>query len=100
MSLIMRLEGAQADAADSAGAATTLSGARGVYCYQSGASARLITVQDNSSGSDVVVGTITIPAGAGAQLYLSKHAHEEIFAASTDIKFTPFSITAVPTSHY
>ena len=68
MSLIMRLEGAQADAADSAGAATTLSGARGVYCYQSGASARLITVQDNSSGSDVVVGTITIPAGAGAQL--------------------------------
>ena len=100
MSLIMRLEGAQAAAAVNAGAATTLSEARGVYCYQSGSTARLITVQDPSSGSDVVVGTITLPAAAGSQLYLAKNSHEEIFAANAEVLFTPFSIAAVPTSHY
>ena len=88
MSFIFSLTGAQAAAATSADAATTLSGARGVYCYQSGTTARLITVQNVDES---VVGTITLPAAVGSQLFISKAANEEIFAAHAEVLFTPIS---------
>ena len=80
---------AQAAAATSAGTATNLSSASVVQCYQSGSSAYLITVQDNSTGSDVVVGTLTLPATTGSVLYIKKDPAHEIFAANAAVLFTP-----------
>jgi hypothetical protein len=80
------LTGSQAAAATSAGAATSLGGARCVQVYHStGTTARLITVQ---KVDETVVGTYTSHTG-GDVVYIEKAPDEEIFAAHAEIFFTP-----------
>jgi hypothetical protein len=92
--MIIQPLAAQAAAATGAGTATNMSSARVVQCYQSGTTARLITVQDNSTGSDVVVGTLTLPAAVGSVLYIRKDPAYEIFAAHAEVFFTPVKVTS------
>jgi hypothetical protein len=80
------LLGTQGPAAETTGAATNISGATTVQCYQYGTSPRIITVQ-NADGTNLR--TIQLPAANGSIYYIEKGADEEMWAASTDVLFTP-----------
>ena len=78
---MIKLKGAQA-AAPASGSATSLGNATMVRCYNSGSTARLITVTNADEAA--VLGTFTLAGGAVE--YVDKNITDEIFAAHADIK--------------
>ena len=80
---MIKLKGAQA-AAPASGSATNLDNATMVRCFNSGSTARLITVT-NADEADVL-GTFTLDAKAVE--YVDKDITDEIFAAHAEILLT------------
>ena len=80
---MIKLKGAQA-AAPASGSATNLSNATMVRCYNSGSTARLITVTNAEEAA--VLGTFTLDAKAVE--YVDKNITDEIFAAHAEILLT------------
>jgi len=80
---MIKVVGTEAAAPTSTGAGTNLGNATMIRCYNSGGTARLITVQlaDNTA-----IGTFTLAAGAVE--YVDKNITDEIFAAHADIKIS------------
>jgi len=80
---MIRVVGAQA-AAPASGSATSLGNATMVRCYNSGSTARLITVTNADEAA--VLGTFTLAGGAVE--YVDKNITDEIFAAHAEILLT------------
>ena len=80
---MIKLKGAQA-AAPASGSATNLSNATMIRCYNSGSTARLITVTNADEAA--VLGTFTLDAKAVE--YVDKDITDEIFAAHAEILLT------------
>ena len=80
--VMIKLKGSQA-AAPASGSATSLGNATMVRVYNSGSTARLVTVQlaDNTA-----IGTFTLAGGAVE--YVDKNNTDEIFAAHAEILLT------------
>ena len=74
--------GSTESAAPASGSATSLGNATMVRCYNSGSTARLITVTNADEAA--VLGTFTLAGGAVE--YVDKNITDEIFAAHADIK--------------
>ena len=79
--VMIKIKGTETAAPTSTGAGTNLSNATMVRVYNSGSTARLVTVQlaDNTA-----IGTFTLAGGAVE--YVDKNNTDEIFAAHADIK--------------
>ena len=80
---MIKLKGSQA-AAPASGSATNLGNATMVRCFNSGSTARLITVTNADEAA--VLGTFTLAGGAVE--YVDKNITDEIFAAHADIKIS------------
>ena len=80
---MIKVAGTASPATTTHGASTNIDKATMVRCYNSGGTARLITVQlaDNTA-----IGTFTLAAGAVE--YVDKNITDEIFAAHADIKIS------------
>ncbi len=77
---ILILKGTEAAAGTSSGAASNVGSARIVRCVNSGATARLVTLEE-SGGTDI--GTLTV--AGGESVMIRKDATDKIFAADPDI---------------
>ena len=80
---MIKLKGSQA-AAPASGSATNLGNATMVRCFNSGSTARLITVTNADEAA--VLGTFTLDAKAAE--YVDKNITDEIFAAHAEILLT------------
>ena len=80
---MIKLKGSQA-AAPASGSATNLGNATMVRCFNSGSTARLITVTNADEAA--VLGTFTLAGGAVE--YVDKNITDEIFAAHAEILLT------------
>ena len=81
---MIKLKGSQT-AAPASGSATNLGNATMIRCYNSGSTARLITVTNADEAA--VLGTFTLDAKAVE--YVDKDITDEIFAAHAEILLTP-----------
>jgi hypothetical protein len=80
---MFKVKGTEAAAPTSTGAGSNVGNATMVRCYNSGSTARLVTVQlaDNTA-----IGTFTLAAGAVE--YVDKDNTDEIFAAHAEVLLT------------
>ena len=84
---ILILKGTEAAAGTSSGAASNVGSARIVRCVNSGATARLVTLEE-SGGTDI--GTLTV--AGGESVTIRKDATDKIFASNAEILLTAVGV--------
>ena len=77
--------GLQVNAGASTGAASDISGAKIVYVFNTNAAEQLVTVEKGTTGTAIA----SLLVGPDQGILLHKATRDEIFAGSTDVKFTP-----------
>lgn len=82
--MALKLLSAVETAADSAGAASSITDAQYVYTLASAAGVTVTIVEDDSSST--VVGSINVPNGS--PVILKKGPNQEVYASSTSCHFT------------
>jgi hypothetical protein len=81
--------GLQVSAGASSGAAITVSNAKLVYVFNTDTAEQLVTVEEAATG----VAKASLTVGPDQSIVLQKGAKDEIFAGSTNVKFTPVAYT-------
>ena len=79
--------GLRVDAGANSGAASTIGNSKLLLAYNANTADKLITIEDGATGNAKASFTL---AGKG-QIIVQKAAADEIFAESTDVKFTPIA---------
>ena len=77
--------GLQVSAGASSGAAITVSNSKLVYVFNTNAGEQLVTIEDGGTGT----AKASLLVGPDSAIILQKGALDQIFAGSTDVKFTP-----------
>lgn len=81
----MELKGSRVDAGVGSGNASDLSEATGILVEHTDSTSYLVSVEDEDG---TLIGTINLPAAAGAVLYLWKKPSDKIFSTNAAVKFT------------
>ena len=81
--------GLRVNAGANSGAASTIGNSKLLLAYNVNAADKLVTIEDGATGNAKASFTL----GSKKQLIVQKAGADEIFAESTDVKFTPVAYT-------